>query len=136
MYNKLFIGIFSLMIISLIASCKKNDGTTTLEPTIAISINQPMADSTVDLGDTAHIDFSISSNIELHGYQAYLINLTANDTVWSAEEEHHSNVYIYKDDFWVNNVTDHSDMKFKVIAEIDHEGNQRTKEVAFHAHPD
>ncbi len=137
--NNKHIFFIALSIISLtIFSCKKKDEeedtTTTTGPVITISINKPYADSIIDFEDTVHIDFSIQSNIDLHGYHAMLINVTAHDTVWESENEDHAMNYSLTD-FWVNQVTDHSQMHFKVIAEIDHDGNTREKEVDFHCHP-
>jgi hypothetical protein len=126
----------------LVVSCKKKDEETeetpspsTPQPVVTITINQPTEGTTIEFADTAFIDFSIEADVEMHGYEAYLINESTNDTVWEADSHSHANLYSYSDTWWINNVADHSDMQFKVIAEIDHDGNTREKTVHFHAHP-
>jgi hypothetical protein len=70
----------------------------------------------------------------MHGYDAYILNETSGDTVWTSAVHDHGTPF-HIDSLWVNDVTDHSDMLLHIEAEIDHDGNTTEKEVAFHCHP-
>lgn len=136
--------LFSIFIaISIIAvSCKKdkeettntNNNNSTPTPVASITIHSPIAGTTIEHMDTVEIDVHIDADFEMHGYDAYLINETADDTVWTASLHDHANSYEVTGE-WINVVTDHSDMKLKVVAEIDHDGNTTEKEIEFHCHP-
>ncbi len=135
MKNRFQIGLWAILAIAALSSCKKEDETT--EETVvkaSIEIEEPIAALTYESGDTVHIHVGITCANEMHGYEAYLINLTSGDTTWDAHLHDHSTSYHFED-FWVNNVTEHSDMRFKVVAILDHEENQTVKSIDFHCHP-
>jgi hypothetical protein len=132
-----FAVLLGLGTIFTLTSCKKDEEEATVvtpTPTALITINEIEEGHTYEMDDTVHIDIDITADFEMHGYDAWLINETAGDTVWSADlHDHGTSFHIH--DHWVNNVADHSDMKLKVSAEIDHDGNTTVKEVHFHCHP-
>lgn len=124
-----------------ILSCKKdkedvNDSSKNGTPALTATINiaQPIAGNTYSLGEEVHIDVTVSADFDMHGYEAYLINLTSDDTVWSTHAHAHGTTYSIHD-HWTNNVADHSDMKLKVISTLNHDGALAEKEVSFHCHP-
>lgn len=124
----------------ILISCKKdeennnNGGGGTPEPTATITISEPVTDSTYEYGEEVGVDIEIMADFDMHGYEVYMINLTADDTVWSSTDHDHSEGYIISG-LWTNTVTEHSDMLLKVTATIDHDGATATDEVAFHCHP-
>lgn len=128
----------SLVVITISACKKEKEEEQVAEETppvaATITIEEPMTGSTVEPTDTVWIHFGIARSEEMHGYEALLINLTTNDTVWDAHVHDHG-TFFHVEDFWVNNVTEHSDMQFKVIAILDHEENTTVKTVDFHCHP-
>jgi hypothetical protein len=133
-FNFIFLG--AACAISLV-SCKKDEkkeDETPAIPRATITINNPASGAMFNLGATVDIDVDITAAVEMHGYEAYLINESAGDTVWSADAHVHGDSYEIIDQ-WVNNVADHSDMKLRIIAEMDHDGHTSTKEVHFHCHP-
>lgn len=126
----------------LITSCKKKDedtnDTTTPTPTpvATIVIHQPVEGAMYALDSVVTINVDITAaDFEMHGYDVYLINETVGDTVWTTGLHDHGESF-HIDGTWTNNVTDHSDMMLKVVAEIDHDGNTTEKSVHFHCHPD
>lgn len=132
-FNFIFLG--AACAISFV-SCKKEDKNdeTPAIPRATITINNPASGAMFNLGATVDIDVDITAAVEMHGYEAYLINESAGDTVWSSDAHVHGDSYEIIDQ-WVNNVADHSDMKLRIIAEMDHDGHTSTKEVHFHCHP-
>jgi hypothetical protein len=128
-------SLVAILTLAAFSSCKKESETP--EETIVkatIDVEDPLADFTYEQGDTVHIHFGITCANEMHGYEAMLINLTSGDTAWDAHLHDHGQSY-HVENFWVNNVTEHSDMRLKVIAILDHEENQTVKQVDFHCHP-
>ncbi len=123
---------------AIFTSCKKDEEqeepTPTPTPQAVITINEPLANAMFNLNEEVHIDVDITASFEMHGYIVELINETSGEVVWSADAHDHATSF-HVHDHWVNNVTDHSDMKLKVTAELDHDGNISTKEVHFHCHP-
>lgn len=139
MKNKsiLFSTIFFAAGLILLNSCKKDESTEEehVHPLSAnINILSPTAGVTVDLGMPVVLSATIGAGFDMHGYDAYLINVTADDTLWSVDAHDHGTNYTITGE-WINSVTEHSDMKFKVIAILDHDGNTSSKEVEFHCHP-
>jgi len=129
-------ALFFVALAAVVTSCKKDDENTTSTPTVTatITVDEPLAGTTYALGDTVFVHVNITCPTEMHGYDAYILNETSGDTVWtSAVHDHGTSFHI--DSLWVNDVTDHSDMLLHIEAEIDHDGNTTEKEVAFHCHP-
>ena len=134
----LFSIIFLAAILLLLNSCKKDnekeEETHTHPLSANINILSPTAGLTVDLGMSVALSATINAGFDMHGYEAYLINVTADDTVWSVDAHDHGTAFTITGE-WINSVTAHSDMRFKVIANLDHDGNTSSKEVEFHCHP-
>jgi hypothetical protein len=135
--------LLSAFIVLLAVSCKKKDEDTqqtptptpTPTPTATITINDPDEGTMYMLGQAVNIDVDITADFEMHGYDVYLINETADDTVWTDGVHDHGEAFSITSS-WTNDVTMHSDMMLKVVAEIDHDGNTTEKSVHFHCHPD
>jgi len=122
---------FSILYIFIIANlffaCKKDEHQ---EAQVTFSISSPRTNDTLAYGDTLALAASISSDIEIHGFTAALTNVTSNAVVWSSDSEEHMTAYTITGSY-INAVTDTSNMRFKVIAEIDHDGETQEKEVNF-----
>lgn len=125
--------LFSAAVISLAASCKKEDTqpedntTTTSSP--EISISNPSEGDTVQAG-TLHITGSISYTSEMHGYQVKLTNLNTSSDVLTSEEHSHGSSYTI-DEAWTTNVSDTSNMQLTITAVKNHEGATVNKTVQF-----
>lgn len=122
-------------------SCKKDEEETKKDETIltptpvaVITIHEPEEGHVFQLADTVHVDIHITADFDMHGYDAWIINESAGDTVWTSSLHDHGQSFEIHGE-WINDVMDHSDMKLKVSAEIDHDGNTTEKEVHFHCHP-
>jgi hypothetical protein len=116
-----------------ITSCKKDEPVEE-GPNVVITFHEPTQNASYDSGDTVHINISVTSDSEMHGYDAVLINTTTGETVWDTELHFHETSFSINDT-WVNDVAVESIMLLKITAEIDHEGNTMMKEVGFYAHP-
>lgn len=111
-------------------SCKKKES----HPKVAITIDSPVNGSMYHGGDTVHIHAHISADQDIHGWELSIARVANNQVFFDAHHHDHGKVY-HIDTFWINNVTMHSDMIFKLSAVLDHEGNTESKTVSFHCHP-
>lgn len=124
---------------SLIAfsACTKEEVTTddnTTTESLVFTVDNPEEGSMYALNDTVFLQGMIENNVALHGFQLEIINLSADSTVFTYDEHaHDANVTFNQ--YWVNNVTDHSNMVLVVTAALDHLGTLATDSVHFHCHP-
>lgn len=101
----------------------------------SISIANPTAGAMYMHGDTVHMNVSITGSGELHGYELLINNNSHNNAnVYSVSEHNHTENYTIQD-FWVNNVSHHSDMQLIVKAFVTHDGDFESDTVNFHCHP-
>lgn len=130
MKNIIYAAIISLFIIGLI-SCKKKENTPSESKesvNAQITLTSPMEGDTIANGDMVHIMGTITGISELHGYQLTLLK-TQNDSILAQEtsEDHLTNYTLHM--MYLNNFAADTDLKVRVIAEIDHDGNTITKTV-------
>ncbi|HEY8403709.1 MAG TPA: hypothetical protein VIK71_03775 [Flavobacteriales bacterium] len=124
--------LFTLATVVLV-SCKKDEKEeSSSKPVLSanIHISQPLPDAIIPADSVVYMSATITADFEMHGYHAWLINTTLNDTVWSVHPHTHGSTMVLSDQ-WVNQVTEDSDMLFKITAALDHDGTTATKSVAF-----
>lgn len=102
--------------------------------TAKITFDFPSTGDTYMLNDTVYVSGAIEYSEGLHGYQVEIINLTTDSVVFSTDVHAHD-ALIYFSEYWVNNVSDHSDMKVVVTAAFSHIGDMQSDSVLFHCHP-
>lgn len=124
-------ALIATMAVFSMSACKKNKET---PKSVEITITSPTAGSMFHLGDTVEIHAHVKANFELHGWEVVIKKVANGQVVFMAEDHVHAEEF-HIDTFWINNVTEHSDMELHVSALIDHDGNKETKVVAFHCHP-
>ena len=98
------------------------------------SITSPEVQSYYLGGDTIRITGSVVGDFELDGLSIQLLN-DANDSVlFSYSNEEHLTSYNFNQ-FHVNQVTEHMDVRLEVIAELDHHGTEAKKTMLLHLYP-
>jgi hypothetical protein len=117
--------LFSLIAIGmLVVACKKP-----AEASVAtINFMEPVVGDTIAFGQELHCEGTVLGNGELHGYTLTMINLSNNQTVYSASSAAHAESYVFHE-HWVNNVTDTATIKVLLEVELDHDGNKSAKEI-------
>lgn len=130
--------IFQLSILAVSAlgliSCEREVIQDDPAPTVSFNMMAPLNMSTYHLGDTVHIHGDIQYQPGLHGYALEIYNTSA-DTVVFTSEEHAHGTSINIHEMWVNDVTQHSDMRLIISAEISHDGMTVSDTIHFHCHP-
>lgn len=129
----------AIIVASAFAGCKKDKEEETpivpSTPEITFEVTNPTAGAMYHLGDTVWVDVHITSDTELHGYEANLINTSDSDAVLWEDHLHDHGMEYHIHGFYVNGVTMHSDVELSIDAFIDHDGASENHTVAIHCHP-
>ncbi|MCX7743540.1 MAG: hypothetical protein N2167_03145 [Flavobacteriales bacterium] len=123
------LALMSLSSMLLLSACHKHD-----ETDVQIQITSPLTNSMYHLGDTVKIQGTITGNTEMHGYEVKIKNLSQGNVAFITDYHDHGSNYTINE-FWVNNVTEHSDMRLVVKVEVDHSGTMVSDSLNFHCHP-
>jgi hypothetical protein len=122
----------ALILLSFTAfSCKKV--TTNTIQDVTIDILSPTPNQQFALGDTIKVIAKVTSNKEIHGYSLVIKKISGGQVKNNSDHEHGTSLTINK--YWVNNLTESSDMIADITVELDHDGSTTTKSVIFKCHP-
>ncbi len=113
----------------LLSACNKHN-----EPNVQINITSPSANATFHAGDTVRIQATVTGDVEMHGYEVKIKNLSQGNVAFITDYHVHGSTFTINE-FWVNNVTTHSDMRLVVTVEADHNGTMVSDSLNFHCHP-
>ncbi len=117
------------VVLALVNGCSKGK-----ENNAYFSIASPEVQSYYVGGDTVRIIGSVVGDSELYGLSVQLLN-DANDSVlFTYSNEEHLTSYNFNQ-FYVNQVAEHMDVRLEVVAELDHEGNEAKKTMLLHLYP-
>jgi hypothetical protein len=105
-------------------SCKKHNGATSA----IITFIEPTEGDILQFGEELHIEGTIQGDGELHGYSLSLINSTTGQTLLSNSTHDHAETFSFHE-HWSNNLTDTSNVKIIVVADLDHDGGKTSKEI-------
>lgn len=95
-----------------------------------ITIYDPTPNQAFALGDTVFVNALITANIELHGYSVEIKNLSSGEEMHAIEQHSHGG-NIPVGTFWINTVSENSNMRAYVIAHIDDNGKHEIDSVDF-----
>lgn len=142
--------LFPLLVIMIVASCKKKEGCTdhlatnyNAEAVVEngsceyasvdqyhLTVQSPKADSVFGISDTIHIKAEISSEDEIHGYSLELWSNSLDSLIFRSQHHVHSNPVLI-DTFWIGNQTTAEEMTLILTAIVNHEGLQVSDTVNF-----
>lgn len=138
MNKSIYIFFIALISVSLtFTSCKDDDVVVDppADPVVSFDFSSPASGTMFGKGDTIFIKGTISYETTMHGYELSIFNVSQNDTMVFNKHEHMDAKTFNIDEYWINNVDHHSDMKLRIDAVKDHMGTTETKEISFHCHP-
>lgn len=131
--------LFALAFVFAMASCEKDADPTPAGVEISFNFSSPTENYMYPLGDTVNITGRITANVEMHGYEIEIINTSDNNKQIFYSHTHEDGVSFDVSEYWVNNVTSHSNLILTVTAilshEMDSESNEVSKSYYFMAHP-
>lgn len=123
-------------ILIILASCKKETEEQSHESDAEVILNlvSPTDNQSYQLGDTVKILGTITSTSDLHGYNVRLNHPILNMFVINkAFHEHGTSFNV--NEYWVNNVSDTTQLKLIIDVAIDHDGTLRTFEKFITCYP-
>lgn len=112
---------------TLYAGCKKTEETTP-EPTVTFSVLSPTEGAAIAHGDTLQISATVSSDVELHGYEWKLRSKTDNTELASGESHTHSEQQTVTGTY-VNSVSSTTQAELEITVVIDHEGTEKQHKI-------
>jgi hypothetical protein len=116
----------------LFAACDDDKETELEDP--QIEITSPTAHAMIALNDTVWMTGNLTHHHGMHEYKITLNNVSQDSVVYDSTVEIHDMKDVDFEHFWINSVSDHSDMKLTVTAS-DHDSRVGTAEREFHCHP-
>lgn len=131
-----FLNRFSTILFSTatLVSCQKSDDTPTQPDKVTINITSLQDGQQFKKGDTVNIRGSVSYISQLHGYELTLKSKsTGKELFYYYEHAHGDNVTINQS--WTDTLTQADTIQLILTAEIDHDGNQSTKELSLKSQP-
>jgi hypothetical protein len=108
-----------------IFSCHKHEDEAT---TANITLMEPGDNDTIAFGSEIHVEGTISSNGELHGYTLEIVNSGDNSIVFSKSSSTHASSYAFHE-HWMNNVSDTTNMRITIDAMLNHDGLKTSKSI-------
>lgn len=118
------------MVLLAAISCRKDKEEESI-PSASFTIVSPSEGQTFAFGDTIVLHAVINCPTAMHGWEGLAINTTSGDSIWEADMHEHSAAYVIIDSL-INQVDISSDMRWKLTAEVDHDGHTNSREIIFH----
>jgi hypothetical protein len=116
----------AVALIIILAGCQKKDDTTPDATKVSITFSKPTEGQTFKRGDTLFFDAAVGYLSELHGYDLSLINNSDHSILFEDQQHVHTDkVSISR--YWVNNLSQATDLTLKLTVKIDHDGGEATK---------
>lgn len=131
-------SVFCFLVLGIISltNCNKDEPNNIIEEQYNITVEKPIEGQNFNLNDEVLIEGVVKGNFELHGYEIQLFNTSNNDSILYEKFIHTHGEEITISETWINNVSEHSDIRVEVSGLADHEGNDRkTKTINIHCHP-
>lgn len=125
----IYLGILMALVVFL-SSCKDEDHD---ENNAVIEISAPLAGSMYNNGDTVFLNATVTAEEAMHGWELYIRKKTDQTQIFTADAHDHAATYTIAE-YWVNDVTQDTEMELEIIATIDHDGTTVNKKVDFHCH--
>lgn len=120
--------------ILILAACQKKGNIAADPAKVNIQINSPAQGQTFRSNDTVNINSSISYPSELHGYEVMITDTSTGFIVYDDAQHTHTDHFTIGDK-WSTAVSKPTALKLTIIANIDHTGNNATKELFFEIIP-
>lgn len=140
MKNSSILFAVAIIAATIFSGCKKEkeEEQTPVVPTapeITFEVTNPAAGAMYHLGDTIWVDVHITSDTELHGYEANLLNISDSNAILWEDHLHDHGMEYHIHGYYVNGVSMHSDVELSIDAFIDHDGASENHTVSMHCHP-
>lgn len=127
---KNFATIISILSTITLFACQKKETKMIDTNNLKLNISKPIEAQTFKKGDTVFIKANATYNEQLHGYSLTIGNKSTQKVYFDIDEHLHDATFEI-DTFWVDSLSENADLQLKLTVEIDHDGNDDSKEVNF-----
>lgn len=114
--------------------CQKHDDTPAQADKVVINITSLQDGQAFKKGDTLKIQGLISYISQLHGYEVKLTSKKTNKELFYYYEHTHSDKVSFNQS-WADTLSTADTLILKITAEIDHDGNQGSKQLTLTSQP-
>ncbi|MBS1771341.1 MAG: hypothetical protein JST82_00685 [Bacteroidetes bacterium] len=127
-------ALFMILTCILMVSCQKKDDTPAQPSSIVINLSAPSDGHIFRKGDTVFMKASVSYISQLHGYELSIKNKATGESLFYDYQHTYTDKFDINK-YWVDTVNSNIDMKLELTVQIDHDGNQSTKELSLKSQP-
>lgn len=130
------LNLFSTILLSATAfcSCQKHDETPVQPDKITIDITSLSNGESFRKGDTIKVQGTISYITQMHGFELTMKSKTTGKELFYYYEHVHSDNVSFSQQ-WADTLSQADSIQLLLTAEIDHDGNQSTKQLTFTSQP-
>lgn len=114
----------------LLAACQKRDEDNFQSDNLKINITKPAETSSFRKGDTVFIEADVYYTSQLHGYSIEINNQQGTQNFFTLNEHVHGDRFNVNT-YWIDTLSQSTDLLLKLTVQADHEGSQQSKEVRF-----
>ncbi len=125
---------FTVIILFIAFSGCQKDNYTPQPNKVKINISSLYDGQYIHNRDTVWLEGKISYISNLHGYSIVLKNKEQNKELFAYYEHTHNNEVSFKK-YWINTLTDSTNLLLLITGEIDHDGNNGIKELNLVSQP-
>lgn len=127
---KKFATIISILITITLFACQKKETKIIDTNNLKLNISKPIEAQTFKKGDTVFIKANATYTEQLHGYSLKISNKNKQQVYFDLEAHLHDATFGI-DTFWLDNSSENAELLLKLTVEVDHNGNEDSKEVNF-----
>ncbi len=117
-----FLYIASIVLLSTICACQKNEQENIAKPTARIEIKSPQQQQKVLAGTLLPIQAHIKGEATLHGYEVFIVDKYSFDTLYYVDNHTHA-TDIQVSEIWTDTLTRVADLIVYIRTEINHQGS-------------
>lgn len=118
-----------ILLLSLFCSCKKKEQAAAEQPTATIIITSPQPGQEIKAGADLMIQAQIKGDVNLHGYEVFIVDKQSLDTVFEMDNHTHAKE-LQVNEVWSDTLSQAADLEVYIKTEINHEGASVTKNVS------
>lgn len=112
--------LIGISVLSVLPACRK-DKTITGQPGATVVIESPLPGQEFRKGTNVTIRAKINGDVNLHGYEVFIVDRQSSDTVFKAGDHGHAR-QMQVNEVWIDTLSGASELTVYVKTEINHEG--------------
>lgn len=132
---KYFSILITIISTTLLFSCQKKDVDGYQSDKLSIAISKPNESQIFRKGDTVFVSGTATYVSQLHGYSIQISNKATKEVYLDIDEHLHDASFTINT-YWVDTLSQAADLNLELTVEVDHDGNEQSKEINFQSKPE